>query len=173
MITDLTPLKQSELFRTLGADELSMVARFCSTFSVIEEGILFSEGRTASHLYLIADGQIALQKAVRVPHGRRPRRTTLGLCGPGDVVGWSALLEPYKHTVSATAWDSSRLIRVEAGSMREAMESHPETGFKVMTALLGVVSRRLSRLADTVANERERWVFGDEGTPDNPLGDVG
>ncbi len=168
MITDLTPLKKSELFGALSADELSMVAPLCSTFTVIQEGILFSEGRSASHVYLITDGQIALQKAVRVPHGRRSRRTTLGLCGPGEVVGWSALLEPYKHSVSATAWDSSRLIRIDARPMRTALESQPETGYKVMAALSDIVSRRLARLADIVANERERSVFSsDESVADN------
>jgi CRP-like cAMP-binding protein len=172
MITDITPLKQSELFGALCADELSMVAPLCSTVSVFQEGILFSEGRTASHLYLVTDGQIALQKAVRVPHGRRSRRTTLALCAPGEVVGWSALLEPYKHTVLATAWDSSRLIRVDARPMRDAMESHPETGYKIMAALSDTVSRRLARLADTVANERERSVFGGDERPAGPPADL-
>ena len=166
MIVDITLLRENELFGPLAGDELSIIAPACSTFSVIEDGLLFTEGRTASHLYLVAEGQIALQKAVRAPHRRRSRRTTIGLCRPGEVVGWSALVEPYKHPLSATAWESSKLIRVDSKLLRKAMDMHPEIGYKVMVALSVVVSRRLAQLAHVLASERERSVFGDDPVED-------
>ena len=82
----ITPseLQRNELFATLTDGELSRIKVFCSEFSVIEDGILFSEGRDASYLYLVTEGQIALHKAIRAPHGRALRRTIVTVCRPGD-----------------------------------------------------------------------------------------
>jgi len=41
-----------------------------------------------------------------------------------------------------------------------------------MAALSDTVSRRLARLADTVANERERSVFGGDERPAGPPVDL-
>lgn len=93
MITTVAPLKGAELFAKLTEDELSKLTPLCSPFVVIKDAVLFTEGRPASHLYLVTEGQIALQKSTRVPYAIRSRRTVIAICRPGDVVGWSALVQ--------------------------------------------------------------------------------
>ena len=74
MINGFAPLQQSELFATLTEDELSRLAPMCSDFVAIEDALLFTEGRRALHLYLVTEGQVALQKAI--PCAPRHRRTS-------------------------------------------------------------------------------------------------
>ncbi len=148
-------LSQNELFGPLTEQELSKLAPLCSTFSAAEEAALFLEGRFASHLYLVTEGQIALQKRIRVPHATRPKRMTVTVCRAGEVVGWSALVEPYKYTLSAVAWDASRLIRIDAKMLRMALNLYPEIGYKIMGTLSAVMSRRLRQITEALISQRE------------------
>ena len=160
MISSISPLQQNELFETLAEEELSKLAPLCSRFAAIEDSVIFTEGRNASHLYLVTEGQIVLQKAIRVPHGQNSRRTTIAVCRAGEVVGWSALVEPYHYTLSAVAWESSRLISVNANMLRRALKTFPELGYKVMERLSAVMSRRLRQTTEALIDEREASLAG-------------
>ena len=122
--------------------------------------MVFTEGMRASHLYLVMDGRIALQKAIRVPHGSSSRRTTIALCQPGEVVGWSALVEPYRYTLSAVAWESTHMVRMESNMLRRALDMYPELGYRVMSTLAEVMSRRLWQTMEALTNERQTLVAG-------------
>lgn len=160
MIGHINYLQRSELFGNLTEDELCVLAPFCRDFVVIEDAMLFTEGRQASHLYVLTEGKIALQKSIRVPHARHSRRTTITLCYPGETVGWSALVPPYFYTLSAVGWESCRLIRIDAQELRKALSIYPDLGYKVMSALSAVTSRRLKNAMDTLINERELTFSG-------------
>ena len=155
MIDGFAPLQQSQLFATLAEDELSRLLPLCSDFVAIEDALLFTEGRCALHLYLVTKGQIALQKTIRVPHGTGSRRTTITVCRTGDVVGWSALVEPHVYTLSAIVWESSKLIKIDAKLLRRALDIYPEMGYKVMKSLSAVTSQRLRQTANALVSERE------------------
>ena len=160
MIKSVGLLQQNELFGSLTEMELTKLAPLCSDFVAIEDSVVFTEGRMASHLYIIKEGKIALQRAIRVPHGRNSRRTTVTLCYPGDIVGWSALAEPYKYTLSAIAWETSRLISIDSRMLRKALDADIETGYKVMKALSEIMSRRLKHTTESLISELERFLAG-------------
>ena len=160
MIDSVVSLQDNELFGTLTEQEMSRLTPFCAPFVAIEDAVLFAEGRQASHLYLVTEGRIALQKAVRPRHGTHSRRTTVTVCYPGDVVGWSALVEPYQYTLFAVAWESSRLISIDAKPLRRTLATYPEMGYRVMRALSEVMSRRLKQTTDVLINERQGLLGG-------------
>ncbi len=153
-------LRSSELFRTLTEEQVSRFAPLCSRFAAVEDALIFKEGREASHLYVVSEGQIALQKALRGRHGKRARRTIVAVCRPGEILGWSALVEPSKYTLSALAWESSVLIRIESQMLRRVLERSPEIGAAVMGSLAVVMSRRLRQITDMLINEREVSLAG-------------
>lgn len=160
MIRDIDRLRHNELLVALTEGELSRLTPLCSDFVAIEDATIFMEGRHAPHLYLVTEGQVALQKWVRVPHGARSRRTTITVARPGEVIGWSALVEPYRYTLSAVAWELSRLISIDAKMLRRAMDMYPEMGYKLMMSLAVVMSTRLRQTTDALISERERSFAG-------------
>lgn len=155
MISPIDVLHQNELFKELTEEELSKLAPLSSSYAAIEDSALFMEGHSASRLYLVTNGQIALQKSIRVPHGSHPRCTTITICRPGEVAGWSALVRPYNYTLSAVAWETSKLISVDAKMLRKALAMYPEMGFKVMEALSEVMSKRLRQTTEALIDKRE------------------
>ena len=155
MISGVERLGQNELFQSLTGEEQEKLAPLCSDFVAIEDAVVFLEGRNSSHLYLITEGSVALQKSIRVPHAKHPRRTTIRVCRPGEAVGWSALVYQYKYTLSAVAWEPCKLISVDSKMLRRGLEMYPKIGNKVMKALSEVISRRLRHTTEALIHERE------------------
>lgn len=159
-IADISSLRRSELFGALTPEELDKLAPLCMEISVDQDTHLFSEGREAAYIYLVIEGQISLHKAIRAPSARPPRRTIVSICRARDVVGWSALVTPYKYTLSAVAWDATKLARIDSRLFRRALDMHPHIGFKVMRSLSAIMARHLGQTIDTLVNEREITVSG-------------
>lgn len=160
MIQHINILRRSELFSELTEDELCVLMPFCADTVVAEDGMIFNEGQDASHIYVLTEGKVALQRHIRAPHARHSRRTTITLCYPGETVGWSALVDPFKYTLSAVAWNSSKLIKIDAETLRMALQIYPALGCKVTMALAEIMSRRLRHTIDALINQREISFFG-------------
>src|SRR6188768_1026197 len=71
--------------------------------------ILFEEGTCNNDLYLIWSGRVALD--MNVPSDGNVR---ILLLGPGDLVGWSAVLEVSEMTASAVATEDTEVVAVPA-----------------------------------------------------------
>ena len=143
-------IHSNELLKTLTMDEVAKLIPLFSDFFAVEEALIFREGCAAAHLYLVTEGEIALQTSMRAPSRARSRRTTIAVCRPGEVMGWSALVEPYKYTLSAVAWVPSRMIRIESKMLRKVLDMYPEVGYKIMRSLSAVTSRRLRQITGTL-----------------------
>ena len=138
------------------------LAPTCNAYSIAQEAVLFTEGRAATNLYVVTDGELSLRKSMHVTRASRTNRVTITICQPGDVVGWSALVSPYRYTLSAMAWEDSRLIRVEGKMLRKAFQMYPDIGCKVMTALSAVISRRLVQTTEALLRQLDLMMSGNE-----------
>ena len=159
-VAEISSLRRSELFQALTPEEMGKLAPLCMEVSIDQDTPLFSEGREATYIYLVIEGQISLHKAIRAPHSRPLRRTVVSICRARDVVGWSALVAPYKYTLSAVAWDSTKLARIDSRILRRALDMHSHIGFKVMRSLAAIMARHLGQTIDTLVNEHEITLSG-------------
>ena len=154
MIDSIFPLRESELFSGLSSRDLSTIANMCEEARFGEGALVFAQGHSAAWLYIVTEGLIALQTSVRVPHATQPRRTTVALCGRGEIIGWSAMVEPFRYVLSASAWDDSRLIAIDAQLLRRSLKRDPLIGFEVMQSLFHVMSRMTLQITEALVNER-------------------
>ena len=148
-------LSQTELLFGLSEQEIAALTPLCHQIDTLEAATVFSEGTPATHLYVITEGQVALQKSMRAPYAVWPHRTTVAVCQPGELIGWSALIAPFKYTLSALAWSPTTLLRSKSSSLCRTLEAQPELGFKVIRSVSAVVSRRLKQTMDALINARE------------------
>ena len=58
------------------------------------------------------------------------------------------------------AWDSNRLISIDAKMLRKALDMYPEMGFKVMKSLSGVMGRRLAQTTEALINAQQVSLSG-------------
>ncbi len=63
---------------------------------------------------------------------------------PGEMFGWSALVEPNEYTATAQCVKESKVIKVDGELLARVFERHSsEEGLMVMKRLAGVVASRL------------------------------
>jgi CRP-like cAMP-binding protein len=99
---------------------------------------LAREGEPAHAFYLIQEGHVAigvqLSKNDAVP---------IQMIGPGEIVGWSWLLPPYRWQFDARATDGVHGLSFDGAWLRELCEQDYALGYHVLKQLLAVVTSRL------------------------------
>lgn len=98
------------------------------------------EGTDTPFLGAIQAGRVALR--LRVPE--LGDRLTIVTCEPGELIGWSAVVAPYRVTVDAIATEPTRIIAFDAAALRERLVADWELASELLPLVLESISVRLS-----------------------------
>ena len=110
-----------------------------STIQELKSGtVLFREGSLNNNLYLIRTGRLALE--MNVPGRGAVRILTLG---PGEMVGWSSLLDKGKMTAAAIAAEDTEIVCAPSNKLKELCEASREFGYHLMLQMAFSLSKRL------------------------------
>ena len=145
MIT-IQALSKFPIFEGLAGAELERIAALCRE-EIHEAGtIIHEEGDRAEYLYIVQDGQVALEMALELQPYASPRQTTIEVLTEGEAFGWSSLVKPHTRTLSAKCMERTKLIVLKGSDLFDLFESGPHIGYRVTGAVNRIVS---SRLRDT------------------------
>ena len=97
------------------------------------------EGEFSKYLYIIKSGRVAVEMQMP-PKGRRTIRTGEA----GEMISWSALVEPHRATASLRAVQDTEAIGINGELL--IVESHMDCqlGFELYRALTEVIAGRLN-----------------------------
>ena len=100
----------------------------CACRIHIEKGtVIFHQGETANRFYLVEEGTIQLDGALKsVEH-----RVVAGSISRGGVLGWSSLFPPYQWQFTARALTQIYGLFFDATVLREHCERDPSLGFEL------------------------------------------
>ena len=146
-------LRTCELFALLNEEEIQMLTTSLATACEVEAyeagDHIFEQGEHSARLYVIADGQVLLQRSRNI--GERAAMWPLGLLGKGRAMGWSALLYGPRHvTASAICQKPTRVISIDGTSLRSELEKQPGIGFRIMDRLACMLGERLRAAYNTM-----------------------
>jgi CRP-like cAMP-binding protein len=127
------------LFGSLDYQVLKEVAMESKVIKVEEGEWLFYEGEKASHIYLIVEGSVELKISLDTKGATHTGLTSLI---KGQIVGWSAVVEPHIYLLSAEAMEASQLVKIEGAHLLEIMADNPKAGFKMMAYFAKVIDER-------------------------------
>jgi CRP-like cAMP-binding protein len=130
-------LKETELFEGVDFEVMNEIAGICSEESHSRDTVLFEKDEQAKCLYILLEGTVYLV----IKNGGS---ITYNLSEPGDVFGWSSMLENGKYTASGICATDLKVVKIEKDKLNRIFQNRPEVGFKVLQRLAGVISRRLS-----------------------------
>ena len=131
-------LSQLEFAARLPATTRNQLAEASKLCDVPAGSTLFKEGSESDNLYLIVEGQVALD--MNVPGRGSVRILTLGA---GDMVGWSALLAAGPMTATAVAVTETQAVVAPSNKLLELCESDHEAGYQLMHQMAVALSHRL------------------------------
>jgi CRP-like cAMP-binding protein len=99
---------------------------------------LFREGEAANAFYLMRRGRVALQ--VHRPAGGA---ITLDTVDPGEVIGWSWIVPPYRWLFDAVAIEPAGAVVFDATCLRAACDRDPAAGYALLRKITQVMEHRL------------------------------
>jgi CRP-like cAMP-binding protein len=77
---------------------------------------------------------------------------------PGQIVGWSALIPPYRFTLTATAPLETEVIALPRETLVDYFAAHPAAGYKIALNLAVVIGHRLHLFQTMWLREMQRNV---------------
>lgn len=142
--SDDLKLTRSMIFDGIPDD---VVETFCAQGQEIPYGVndlLFQRGEDANELMILKEGVVELMIPVQIMGVTR--ELSMETKQPGDVVAWSALVDPYHFTLSARCTSDCILTRFNRNTLYTFFESDPRAGYLFMRNLAGVIGRRLQAM---------------------------
>ncbi len=136
---DLSEILLQHPFLDGMADNYIQTLLGCASNIHVPEGqYLIHEGQIANKFYLIRTGRLTLEMDV-------PPRGTVRILtvGPGEVLGWSWLISPYRWHFSACAVAEVRALALDGECLRNKCASDHDFGYEMLERLSHVMERRL------------------------------
>jgi CRP-like cAMP-binding protein len=136
---NLTEILRQHAFVADLSEEHMQVLIGCASNVRFEEGAqLIQEGQTADKFYLIRTGRVALEVNINERGSLRIQSV-----GPGDMLGWSWLISPYRWHFTAVAVADVRAIALDGKCLRNKCETDHDFGYEMLKRLSQVMERRL------------------------------
>lgn len=145
-----------ELLNGLSPAEVDQVLALGARMKVPSGASLFRLGDPADRLFLIERGQIRLTLPMKVRS--REQDVLIEEKSPGQTVGWSALIAPYRFTLSATASLETEVVALSREKLQAFIEAWPAVGCKITFNLAVVIGRRLQLVQAMWLREMQRTV---------------
>jgi len=117
---------------------------------------LFHLGDTADCIYLVARGRLRLTLPMQVRSHEED--IMVEERSSGQTVGWSALIPPYRFTLTASAAFETEVIALAREALHTYFAAHPDTGYAVSLNLASVVGQRLQLFQAMWLREVQRMV---------------
>jgi CRP-like cAMP-binding protein len=136
-------LESCELFKDFEKKEIEHVAAICRLETFGAGNSLFRQGDFGGNLYVIAEGQVFLERATDL--GSRKGNVVISMLGKGRVCGcWSTLLNDAHHLMSsAVCQKETKVVVVEGEKLRKIMQSDTVFGFGVLEKLCFLLRDRI------------------------------
>jgi len=134
-------LRRYPFFASLNDQQVKAVALISEEKTFPKETLLVKENMPASKLYLLLEGDIDL---IYSGGGEGAVSNALvGSIAPGEALGVSSLIEPYKYISSARATMPVKVIEVDGTALRALMEADQKLGYVLMCNIAAAVLERL------------------------------
>jgi CRP/FNR family cyclic AMP-dependent transcriptional regulator len=136
-------LEGCELFRGLDQKEIGAIAGLCQMERYEAGEAVFRQGDFGEKLYVIAQGQVFLERSTDL--GGRKGSVRIGMLGKGRALGcWSTLLDDAHHLMSsAVCHRPTSLLAIQGPDLRKIMIEDKNLGFNILEKLCFVLRDRI------------------------------
>ena len=138
-------LSEVPLFKSLPADEISVLLEKYKTWDAPAGALILEEGRPGDEFYVILQGRVEIVRALN-----SPEESILGLRLPGEFIGEIGLLsQGAPRTATARAMEDTHLLTITYADFNDLLILHPTLAYE----LASVLSTRIAEaLNETIRN---------------------
>lgn len=150
---DIAALSRAPLFGLLEMDAMRLIAFAAETRALKAGEVLFRKGERADGAYVVVRGAVALD-------AREDGSPAAFVAEPGAVIGQSALFLRGLRPATATARETSSVMRVSPTLVRRVLEEYPRAAGILHQALV----RDLVSLSSGLERVRQQLLTIEEST---------
>ena len=131
-------MRQHPFLAGLSFEHMQTLIGCASNVRFADGDTIIHEGQVANKFYLMRSGRVALQMDV-------PGKTALRIqtVGPGEILGWSWLISPFRWHFSGIVVLETRAIALDGECLRAKCETDTSFGYEMLKRLSQVMERRL------------------------------
>jgi CRP-like cAMP-binding protein len=133
-------LKGYTFFAGLNEAELKSLSIIANEVSLRRGDFFFQESEQAHTMYLLLDGWVDIVIDIAAAGTRRELVTTLT---PGDIFGWSAVVQPHVYTASAICASPVRAVGFGGSDLRTLFSVDHKLCYTITTRICRVIAMRL------------------------------
>ena len=130
-------IEKTEIFAGLSDEELTEIAKICQLEEVKKGTLLCQDGAIAEKLYILEDGKVTIKFKSGL---------TFDISNPGQIIGWSTLINPHRFRADAICVEDAHLISIKGSDLLQLGRKNKNIGYVIMNNLAGVVFNRLQSL---------------------------
>jgi CRP/FNR family transcriptional regulator, cyclic AMP receptor protein len=138
-------LKQADIFYDLNAAQLEIIAAIAREQTYRLGDIIFEENSAGSELYVIADGEVAIQldpRTVADDYAGTPQ--TVARLRRGQSFGEIALVDEGLRSARAVCgWDGTRLVLIPSSELLRLCQTFPQMGYRLMRNLAADLAMKI------------------------------
>jgi CRP-like cAMP-binding protein len=127
-------------FSDFREDEIKALAVLAEEEQYEAGDFIFHEGDEAPRMYLLLQGHVEMMMNT---DAEGTHRAVVMTVKPGEIFGWSSLVDPYELTASAHCATRVRVVAIPAAGLRALMTVSCALGFRLMQKACQVSSARL------------------------------
>ncbi|MCX2951460.1 cyclic nucleotide-binding domain-containing protein [Lentzea sp. NEAU-D7] len=138
MATTMAELDSLPLLTKLSHTQRAAIAGVSRVETYAPRTRLFDEGGVADQCWVVVSGCVVVD-ALAPGRGR----VAVQSVGPGELVGWSWLVPPYRWHFGATVVSPTRAVVVDTAALRNLADEDPAFGYQLSLILVDALLNRL------------------------------
>jgi CRP/FNR family transcriptional regulator, cyclic AMP receptor protein len=146
MVTEIDVLRNVSILRDLTDEEISAFGRLLTIREAQMRERILEEGTVVTHFHIVCDGIVHIRRLAQ------KREMLLGRLGPGGFFGEINLFDPGVATASIYAMKPTQLAAIDYESFRNFMAATPTAGYKIVSAMMAEMARRLRQTNTRLVN---------------------
>ncbi len=153
-MTSRQVLRECVLFSALSDSALEKVASSASETHYEAGTIIFQEGDVAEELFVLQEGKVVVQMTLPKAQMHTGRRITVDIVTRNEVIGWSAIIEPYIYTLTAVCLQEVKALSISGNNLRWLFQDDHAVCCEILKGLIRMVASRLDDTRRVLISER-------------------
>ena len=147
-------LKQFEFCNGMTDEQLENLASIATLETHHPDTMIYRIGEPATKFYFISKGKVAMVMDSNLGPHRPPMQVNVDFLAGGEVMGWSALIEPHIYTLGGLCVLKTEVIAFEAELIRRMIDDDCSLGLKIMRSTAKIIAKRLQHFRILLVGER-------------------
>jgi CRP-like cAMP-binding protein len=130
-------LRKHTFTRGLDDAQIATLASIASEVTFAENDLVLLDGEQSRSFFLVLTGSVSVELCTA------SFVVSVQALGPGQVVGWSALLDHHETLFQVRAREQTTALRLDGNALKAAFQADPLLGREILQRALAVVAGRV------------------------------